>query len=130
MSNEEMFPSLTPSAVQVRWRVPTEFPACPDMVSESALEEYAARLVFGAVFAQNSIYKSVTVQCDLSDGELVVRTHLPGDTIKHWAVANVSMKGGLFVHRSESTFYELQGALMHYCEIAKKSYDDPFDNYC
>jgi hypothetical protein len=36
----------------------------------------------------------------------------------------------LFYHRSEGTFFELQGALKHFCALTGKSYDDPIDDYC
>lgn len=47
---ETEYKSLTPSVVQIHWTVPTEFPACPETVSERGLEEYADRLTFGSVF--------------------------------------------------------------------------------
>lgn len=125
------FESLTPAAVQVRWRVPTEFPACPEIASENALEEYARRLVFGEVFARNPHYKSLVVQHGFADDGLVVLTHFPDESsVKNWAVAHVSIQGEFFYHRSEFTFFELQGALKRFCELAGQSYDNPFDDYC
>ncbi|MBP1875731.1 hypothetical protein J2Z19_005468 [Ensifer adhaerens] len=126
----EEFESLTPSAVQVRWRVPSEFPECPEFVTENALKDYAARLSFGSVFVQNKHYKSVVVQCGLAYDSLVVLTHLPDNSIKNWAVAHVSVRGELFYHRSESSFFELQGALKRFCELTGQSYEDAFDDYC
>lgn len=52
--NEPEYPPLTPSVVQIRWKVPTEFPACPRQVSEQGLEEYASKLAFGGVFSRNN----------------------------------------------------------------------------
>lgn len=124
------FESLTPSAVQVRWRVPTEFPACPEATSDKGLEDYAKRLKFGDVFARNKQYKSLMVQCSLADDGLVVLTHLPDNPIKNWAVAHVSIQGEFFYHRSEFTYFELQGALMKYCELTGQVYNDSIDNYC
>ena len=46
------FESLTPTAIQVDWRVPTEFPCCPLTLDESeeiAYKTYAAALKFGVV---------------------------------------------------------------------------------
>ena len=58
---EPHFPSLTPLVVQVRWRVPTEFPACPDEFTDEALLFYASRLSFGSVFARNQYSTSLVV---------------------------------------------------------------------
>lgn len=66
----------------------------------------------------------------MADDGLVVLTHLPDNPSKKWAVAHVSIQGERFYHRSEFTFFELQGALMHFCELTGQSYDDPIDNYC
>jgi hypothetical protein len=126
----EVFESITLSAVQVRWRVPTEFPACPEVASENGLEEYAMHLAFGDVFARNKYSTSLVVQYGMADGGLVILTRFAGDPVKDWAVAHVSIHGEFFYHRSESTFFELQGALKHFCELTGQSYDDPFDDYC
>jgi hypothetical protein len=129
-SEPEEFESLTPSAVQVRWRMPTEFPACPEVVSENALEEYAMRLAFGGVFARNSYNKSLVVHHGKAEDGLVVLTRFADKTVKDWAVAHVSIQGEFFYHRSERTFFELQGALMKFCELTGQGYNDSIDNYC
>jgi hypothetical protein len=129
-SRRKITESLTPSAAQVDWRVPTEFPYCPLQVNENGLEEYEAGLAFGKVFGENPYYQSLVVQhCIAGDG-LVVLTHLPDNPIKHWAVAHVSVEDELYYHRSEATYFSLQGALKRYCELTGDSYDDPIDDYC
>ena len=128
-TNEPYYDSLTPSVVQVRWKVPTEFPACPIAVSEQGLEEYAERLAFGGVFAKNSSSTSLVVHHRVADGGLGVLTRFAGEPIKDWAVAHVSIHGDFFHHRSEYTFHSLQGALKHFCELAEESFDDTIDDY-
>jgi len=71
-ANEPEYPSLTPSAVQIRWKVPTEFPGCPQAISEQGLEYYAAGLAFGSVFSRNDYATSLVVHHHLSDDSLVV----------------------------------------------------------
>ncbi len=111
------YPSLTPLAVQVRWKVPTEFPACPDEFTDDALLLYASRLSFGSVFAHNQYSTSLVVDHHLNDDALVVLTRFADDNIKDWAVAHVSIHDGAFFHRSEFTFFTLKGALKHFCEL-------------
>lgn len=126
----EEYESLTPSAIQVKWRVPTEFPGCPEVVSEDGLEQYATKLRFGQVFARNDIYQSLVVQCALVEDGLVVLTHNPGENaIKDWAVAMVTIHGELFAHRSEHQYFTLQGALKTFCELTGESLDDSSDDY-
>ena len=126
----DVYESLTPAAVQVKWKTPSEFPHCPDAVSDDALERYADSLRFGSVFVRNKIYRSLVVQHALADDCLVVLTHDPGDNAqKDWAVAHVSIEGGLFYHRSEHQYFTLQGALKTFCELTGESYDDSIDDY-
>lgn len=127
---EPQFPSLTPLVIQVRWKVPTEFPACPDEFTDDALLLYASRLSFGSVFARNQYSTSLVVSYSLKDDDLVVLTRFAGDSIKDWAVAHVSIQDGAFHHRSEFTFYTLQGALKHFCELVGEELGDSMDDYC
>lgn len=127
---EPHFPSLTPLVVQVRWRVPTEFPACPEEFTDDALLLYASRLSFGGVFADNPYCTSLIVDRRLKDEDLIVLTRLVGDSIKHWAVAKIWIDDGLFFHRSEFTFFTLQGALKHFCDLAGEELTDSLDDYC
>lgn len=128
-ANEPKYPSLTPAAVQIRWKVPTEFPACPEAVSEQGLNEYASRLVFGDVFSQNNYATSLVVDHRLTNDALIVLTRFLDSSVKDWAVAHVSIQGDVFCHKSEATFFGLQGALKHLCELAGVSYIDTIDDY-
>ncbi len=126
----EEYGSLTPSAIQVKWRVPTEFPRCPEAVSEDGLEQYAQNLRFGDVFARNRIYQSLVVQCALVEGGLVVLTRAAeANAIKDWAVAMITIRGELFVHCSKHQYFTLQGALKAFCELTGESFEDSIDDY-
>ncbi|WP_193174910.1 HNH endonuclease signature motif containing protein [Oricola nitratireducens] len=125
----EEYDSLTPSVVQVHWRVPSEFPACPSRVTEDALVKYASSLEFGHVFVRNDIYQGLVVQHSLSDNGLVVLSHSPSG-VKDWAIAHISTKDALFYHKSEGTFFTLQGALKKFCRLAGDEFDESIDDYC
>jgi hypothetical protein len=127
----EEFESLTPSVVQVKWRVPTEFPQCPETMTDDALDRYAENLKFGCVFARNHIYQSLVVHSALGEDGLVVLTRNPSDdAIKDWAVAHIGVRGEFFYHRSENQYFSLQGALKTFCELVGESDDDCVDDYC
>ncbi len=126
----EEYESLTPSAIQVEWTVPTEFPGCPEFVSDDGLERYAQNLQFGQVFARNDIYQSLVVQSKLVEDGLVVLTRAAeADAIKNWAVAMITIRGELFAHRSKNQYFTLQGALKTFCELTGESMDDSIDDY-
>ncbi|UXN72865.1 hypothetical protein N8D56_17305 [Devosia sp. A8/3-2] len=127
---EPLYPSLTPSAVQARWKVPTEFPSCPDEFTDDGLMLYASRLSFGTAFAKNDLSTSLVVEHRLHDDDLIVLTRFAGEAIKDWAVAHISVLDGRFLHRSEFTFYTLQGALKHFCELAGEQFEESMDDYC
>lgn len=90
------FPSLTPLVVQVRWKEPTEFPACPNEFTDDALLLYASRLSFGRVFSHNRYSTSLVVDHRLKDDDLVVLTRFAEHNHKDWAVAHVSIQDGAF----------------------------------
>ena len=53
--------SLTPRAKQLHRKIPTEFPLCPSVLSESPLYDYLTNLVRERTFCQNSLYHSEVV---------------------------------------------------------------------
>ena len=127
---DQQFPSLTPLVVQIRWKEPTNFPACPDEFTDDALILYASRLSFGTVFAHNQYATSLVVDHRLRDDDLVVLTRFAGDNVKDWAVAYVSIRDGVFHHRSEFTFFTLKGALKHFCELVGEELANSIDDDC
>ena len=45
--------------MQRDWRTPSEFPMCPDIISENPLQDYAERLECGTVFSRSKYGESV-----------------------------------------------------------------------
>lgn len=128
--NEPTYPSLTPLAVQVRWRVPTEFPSCPDEFTDDGLLLYESHLTFGSIFAQSDLTTSLVVHHRLEGEDLIVLTRFAGENIKDWAVARIFIHNEKFHHRSESTFFTLNGALKHFCELVGEDMAESIDDYC
>jgi hypothetical protein len=127
---EPLYASLTPLAIQSRWKVPTRFPSCPNEFTDDGLMLYASRLSFGTVFAQNDFSTSLVVEHRLRDDDLIVLTRFAGEPIKDWAVTQTSVLEGRFLHRSEFTFYTLQGALKYFCALAGENFEESMDDYC
>ena len=120
------FESLTPTAIQVDWRIPTKFPCCPLIISEEeeTYKAYANSLNFGKVFATNEYSSSFVVEAKYAEAGIAVLTRFSGETFKNWAVAHVSLSNSHFYHRSLGTFFELQGALKYFCKITGDAFDD------
>ncbi len=93
--------SLTPGAFQRYWRVPAEFPSCPEGQSGDKLVEYEQRLV---------------VITELGDRQLSVITQLGDSSVESVAVARVVSEERKVVHESRSTFFTLEGAARAHCE--------------
>jgi hypothetical protein len=121
--------SLTPNAIQRNWRTPTKFVMCPDETSSEMLEEYAARLEFGAVFAQNSLSQSLTVLAENQNGILSVICNLSKNSVKEWALSKVTVEGGKFVHESIRTYFSLQGAMKEHCNLVNVPFETSIDDY-
>lgn len=110
-ADEEAKRSATPNAVQRRWKVVCEFPACPASLGAASLEAYAASLSPGRVFSRNAFGESLTELVSSTDGMLAVVTRMPSSSAKDWALAQVTIEDGLFVHESHGTFFTRDGAV-------------------
>lgn len=126
-------PALSPAnAVQVRWNTPTEFPCCPNDVTESALFEYAKNLKPGAIFCKNGLWTSVVDEFALIDNgtRLAVATH-PTEGIKD-AVAVVYVKEGLIVHETVGTYFDSMSVKKCMTELKGYKWNGPqtIDDFC
>lgn len=93
--------SLTPNAIQLNWKYPVEFPACPQEYTGNPLETYMANLKEGVVFSTNSNYSdskvlrfgmsqpdSLWVMCSVRIGW---KTH---------AITKITFNNGIFYHEN------------------------------
>jgi len=125
--------SLTPGAIQRRWKWPCEFPACPKEVKDDALLEYQQRLVSGTVFSRNEYRDSHVVSSEISkvDSALIVLCELGTDELKPWANARVTMENGKFCHENLTSCFTLEGAKKQHCLALGIPWEggDTFDDY-
>lgn len=124
--------SLTPLAVQRRWRTPTEFPCCPKEIGPNALNEYSRNLHPGVIFSKDRYKESVVVQAGLGKGLLSVLVESKEvNAVKPWAVAEVTIESGKFVHESCGTFFDLNGAKKaHYGLLGIPFSGESIDDFC
>lgn len=126
--------SLTPNAVQVDWKTPSEFPCCPQNAKENELEEYQSNLKEGAVFCKNDLYTSSVLDSALIDDDksLIVMTTSGEDSIKPWALAKVTFQDGKYVHENLGSYFSKDGALKNFTleQGMKWTGGDSIDDYC
>lgn len=124
--------SLSPMAVQRRWKTPTEFPCCPTAIGPDPLADYARNLGSDAVFSRDRYKESSVVMAEQGDGILSVLTaSKQKDPVKPWAVAKVTVENGKFVHEGIGTFFELNGAKKaHYRLLGIPFSAESIDDYC
>jgi len=130
----EITQSLTPGAIQVNWRVPSEFPCCPKEPADNPLEAYKSNLIVDAVFCTNKYYSSLVVDSAIADeGEsIIVMTVSAKQSVKPWALSRVYLCKDLFVHESLGTFFEENGAMKYFTLAQGKEWtgEDSIDDYC
>ena len=133
-TQEALVQSKTSGAVQRYWRVPAEFPLCPNPDHKKPLKAYFDRLEKDAVFAvspwgQTQVAKAATS----SEGSsLFILGALVGQAVKPWSLAKVTYEGGKFVHESCGTFFAFDGADKQFTLIQGLPWEggDSIDDYC
>jgi hypothetical protein len=109
---EQLVASKTVGAVQRNWRVPAEFPLCPDATVAQPLEAYFDQLHIGAVAV-------ISPWGETKVGDVAMVSHekaifLLGEhdksAIKPWSVSKITFENDQFVHESQGTFFMRDGA--------------------
>jgi hypothetical protein len=130
----DMVASKTPGAVQRHWRVPAEFPLCPDTNDAAPLSTYFARLQKGAVAVITPWDKTKVEEVAMSeDGTAVFLLGQHGDdAIKPWSMSRITFEDGQFVHESQGTFFMRDGADKAFTLAQGRPWEggDTFDDYC
>lgn len=130
----QVMQSLTPNAMQINWKTPSEFPCCPNEVSENPLEKYKQNLRADSIFCKNNYYTSLVMNSAISDEDnsLWVMTRSAEETIKPWGLSRITFKNGVYYHESGGTFFKEDGALKYFTLAQGKEWTggDVFDDYC
>ncbi|TWI30969.1 HNH endonuclease signature motif containing protein [Paracoccus sulfuroxidans] len=131
---EVLIASKTDGAVQRNWRVPAEFPLCPDATAEHPITEYLFRLVKGAV-AVISPWGQTRVGDVAMTGEdstIFLLGEHGEDAIKPWSISKITFENGKFVHESQGTFFQRDGAEKAFAVAQGLPWErgETFDDYC
>jgi len=127
-------PSLTDGAAQRKWQVPTEFPRCPKPGSQSDLQTYAAAISTGDVFCRNQFGDVLVLAKGWTpDGSgLLIMSQMPESAQKHWALAQITLEDGIFVHANCGSFFMEDGAQKYFtlAQGLEWTGGETFDDYC
>lgn len=122
--------SLTPNAMQVNWKVPSEFPLCPSVVSDEPLQDYVNNISEGKLFAKNAVYQSEVIKADFDKDRKAIVVIASGGM--GYALAKIEYKSNMFYHTSIRTFITDEGAEKYY--TIERGYEwtggDVFDDFC
>jgi len=128
--------SITPNAVQQNWRIPSEFPCCPQECTEASIKTYADNLKVGSVFCRNDVYSSLVLKSAILEDKqtiFVISESTEGeDAIKPWALAKITFENGKFVHTSMGSFFSEEGVEKQFTLAQGLEWTgvDSIDDYC
>lgn len=124
--------SLTPGAKQLHWKIPTEFPLSPKVLSNSPLLEYLTNLVQGKTFCQNSIYHSEVIKAELSQDKSHIAVITTASGATNFALTEIRYEDGVYIHESIRTFFSEVGAEKYYTLSLGKKWTggDVIEDFC
>lgn len=127
--------SLTPNCAQLNWRTPSEFPCCPQVITEHPIEQYMANLKSGDYFCKNKYYSVLVVEAAIIDegkSIIVLTKNVDEHAVKQWGLSKVIFDEGVFYHKSEGTYFDEVGARKYFTIAQGKEWTggEVFDDFC
>lgn len=124
--------SLTPGAMQLEWKTPTEFPMIPKQITSNPLKDYLNRLFKGVIYCRNQYGESPIYDAAMAEdgSHLAVVTEIPGAT--NYALSEVTFENSVFIHKSIRTFFTEEGAQKYFAESLGREWTggDVLEDYC
>lgn len=131
----ELTASLTLNAVQKDWKTPTEFPCCPQDISNTSISEYAANLKAEKVFSKNqssnSIIEDFAVSKDKTTLWVMCRSS-DINAIKPYSLAEITLGKNHYIHNNLGSFFQKEGAEKQFILAQEKDWTggETFDELC
>lgn len=132
----EFVTAKTSNAIQYNWRIPSEFPCCPQGDYNQPIEAYAENLKEGAIFCCNDIYTSFVRKSTMSgDHQSLYVMSESGEkekAVKPWGLAKIAYEDGLFAHTNLGSFFTIEGVEKQYCLAQGFEWTggESIDDYC
>ena len=127
--------SLTPGALQLNWKVPSEFPLCPAQHSPTPLQDYLANLKTGEVFCHNDVYESVVFKADISENGNTLAVITTSEHVKGgsgYVLCTITYQDGHFIHENQHSYFEEIDAEKYFTLALGREWTggDVFDDFC
>lgn len=127
--------SLTQNCLQLNWRTPSEFPCCPQVITEHPIEQYLTNLKQGVCFFKNKYYSVLVAEAaPIGDGKslIVLTKNADEHAVKQWGLSKIIFDEGVFYHKSEGTYFDEVGARKYFTIAQGKEWTggEVFDDYC
>jgi len=126
----------TQGAAQRDWRIPSEFPCCPQEAGSDPIALYAEQLKEGAIFTRNNIYEAKVIKFVLMNDHQAIYVMTENckekDPIKPWALAKITYEDSLYIHTSLHSFFTKDGAEKQFtlAQGLEWTGGDSIDDYC
>jgi hypothetical protein len=111
--NQGVAISLTANALQKNWKIPSEFPFCPQEFRNYSIDDYLLNLKVEGIFAQNQHAKYFIENFAISKNRntlWVMFRSSNNKAIKPYFLAEVTLVSNCFVHNSLGSFFKKDGA--------------------
>lgn len=105
--------SLTINASQKNWNTPSEFPCCPQDISNNSITDYVANLKAEKVFSKNQYSNSIIEDFAISKDETilwVMSRSSDENAIKPFSLAEIVLENNYFIHNNLGSFFNKAGA--------------------
>ena len=132
----DLIKSKTINVAQRDWRIPSEFPCCPQIYIDEPLSAYAKNLIIGSLFCRNDTYSNLVSKSAISNDRqslYVISVSTEGeDAIKPWGLAKITYENSMFIHTSLHNFFTIEGAEKQFCLAQGLEWTggDSIDDYC
>lgn len=123
------------SAVQKNWKTPTDFPLCPVVLSNTALQDYYGELSKGKVVATNGYGGTMILEYAMNQQSTyiwVLSKRTEQNPVKPWVLLGIFVENGKFVHENLQSFFSEKGGYKYFTLAQGKEWTggDCFDDYC
>ncbi len=106
--------SLTPIAIQKNWKTRSEFPNCPQSLTDNSIKIYKKNLLKGSIFSISRYGESKVENSELSENEMELFVLTTSDNLKPFALVKVYLENEKLVHESLGAFFTLIGGQKQY----------------
>lgn len=122
-------------AVQKDWITPTDFPLCPQKITDNAIIDYYCNLSRGEVLTTNMYGETRILEFAINEEKTnlwVLCKRTEKNPIKPWILAGIYLDDDKIVHENLHSFFDEKGGYKYFTLAQGKEWTggDCFDDYC